>query len=148
MSLKRAQNGFPRASSSLAPLYEQNQAFSIGFKGKTTNPSPRTESASEWRIEQLRSCQHRVWRVVLGSLTKQSRDISVHACWQPFLLHGGLAHTLIYACYVYRSCSHPAIANLKGPRSHITIIRCLHLLILRLLPTLYYSHSLFSFIIL
>ena len=47
MTLKRAQNGFPRASSSLAPLYEQNQAFSIGFKGKATNPSPRTESAGE-----------------------------------------------------------------------------------------------------
>ena len=41
MTLKRAQNGFPRASSSLAPLYEQNQAFSIGFKGKTRNPEPR-----------------------------------------------------------------------------------------------------------
>ena len=38
MTLKRAQNGLPRADTSSAPLWEQNQAFSIGFKGKTRNP--------------------------------------------------------------------------------------------------------------
>ena len=36
--LKRVQNGLPRPDTSSTLLWEQNQAFSIGFKGKTTNP--------------------------------------------------------------------------------------------------------------
>ena len=51
IGVKRAQNGFPRADTSSTLLWDQNQAFSIGFIGKTTNPSPRTESASVLRIE-------------------------------------------------------------------------------------------------
>ena len=43
MGLKRAQNGFPRPDSSSAPIFKQNQQFSIGFKGKTRNLSGKKD---------------------------------------------------------------------------------------------------------
>ena len=141
ISVKRAQNGFPRADTSSTLLWDQNQAFSIGFIGKTTNPRPRTESASSWRIQQILSHHLEAWCVLLDSLIKRTRNISTHASSKAYLLRSGLAHTLGNACYVYRRCSHTTLSNFTGPYSHVTIIRCVRSRISGSFP-LHYSHSL------
>ena len=138
MGLKRAQNGSPRADTSSTLLWDQNQAFSIGFIGKTTNPSPRTESASVLRIERWSSCQHTAWRVVLGSLIKEARDVSVHAFVYRFC-----CITLSRAPSSTQSASQSSLAPHSSKSHWVTIAHHFHTL--RVHSLCYLIHFLICF---
>ena len=108
------------------------------FKAKVRNPSPRTESASVLRIERWSSCQHTAWRVVLGSLIKEARDVSVHAFVYRFC-----CITLSRAPSSTQSASQSSLAPHSSKSHWVTIAHHFHTL--RVHSLCYLIHFLICF---